>query len=245
VDVDVFGASGEQILRRGVLERRGARAVAMVAGPDRQEWPFDLVGGPRSAVLTVAYFLLLLALGAGSRVDVSEVQRVGLGQTAQLELCVDSFGDILEGSRASHPRVALGVQGETCALALVGVVLVVGLGAATAAPYQQEDGRERRGRDQDELPHAAKDNNLAGMVPRPNFLKRRLGEVRDLCHPRVRYFRMRRVGEHPGRRSAPPVDLGTWEPMPTRESQSTQPSGLRFRAVLAEGGDPRVQLHTA
>ena len=31
----------------------------------------------------------------------------------------------------------------------------------------------------------------------------------------------------------------------THESRNTQPPGLRFRAVLAEGGDPRVQLHTA
>jgi hypothetical protein len=45
---------------------------------------------------------------------------------------------------------------------------------------------------------------------------------------------MRRVGEHPGRRLAPPVDLGTWGQMPTRETQNTQPVGLRFRATLGQ-----------
>jgi hypothetical protein len=45
---------------------------------------------------------------------------------------------------------------------------------------------------------------------------------------------MRRVGKLPHRHSAPPVDLGTWEPTPIRESQNTQPSELRFRARLTE-----------
>ena len=30
-----------------------------------------------------------------------------------------------------------------------------------------------------------------------------------------------------------------------RESQNTQSPGLRFRALLTEGGDPRVHLHRA
>jgi hypothetical protein len=30
-----------------------------------------------------------------------------------------------------------------------------------------------------------------------NFSVRRLGEVRDLCHLRVRYFRVRRIAEKP------------------------------------------------
>ena len=76
-----------------------------------------------------------------------------------------------------------------------------------------------------------------------NFLELRLGEVRDSCHPRVRYFSMRRVGEHPGRRSASPVGLGTWEPMPPRESRNTRSPRLCFRALLAEDGERRVQLH--
>jgi hypothetical protein len=30
-----------------------------------------------------------------------------------------------------------------------------------------------------------------------------------------------------------------------RESENTQSPGLRFRALLTDGGDPRVQLHRA
>jgi hypothetical protein len=45
---------------------------------------------------------------------------------------------------------------------------------------------------------------------------------------------MRLVGKLPHRRSASPMDLGTWEPTPTRESQNTQSARLRFRALLTE-----------
>ena len=48
------------------------------------------------------------------------------------------------------------------------------------------------------------------------------------------YFRMGRVGELPHTRSVPPMDLGTRGPRPTRESQSTQLVGLRFRATLGQ-----------
>jgi hypothetical protein len=45
------------------------------------------------------------------------------------------------------------------AVAVAGVVLLLSLGAATAAPCPQEDGREDRGRNQNRPPHAAKDTN--------------------------------------------------------------------------------------
>ena len=38
--------------------------------------------------------------------------------------------------------------------------------------------------------------------------------------------------------------LGALEPTPMRESKNTQSPGLRFRALLTEGSDPRVQLHS-
>lgn len=37
--------------------------------------------------------------------------------------------------------------------------------------------------------------------------------------------------------------LGAWGPTQTRESQNTQPPGLRFRALLTEDGNRRVQLY--
>ena len=39
------------------------------------------------------------------------------------------------------------------------------------------------------------------------------------------------------------MGLGVLEPSRTYESQNTQPPGLRFRALLSEGGGQAVQLH--
>ena len=39
------------------------------------------------------------------------------------------------------------------------------------------------------------------------------------------------------------IGLGVLEPTRTRESQNTQLSGLRFRALLVEDGDRRLQLY--
>ena len=75
---------------------------------------------------------------ASARVDVGEVERVGLGEIAQVELYDHPVGGVLEGSGASHPRVVLGVQSELYVSALVmgGVVPLptLALGTATAAP---------------------------------------------------------------------------------------------------------------
>jgi hypothetical protein len=75
---------------------------------------------------------------ASARVDVGEVERVGLGKIAQVELYDHPVGGVLEGSGASHPRVVLGVQSELYVSALVmgSAVLLptLALGTATAAP---------------------------------------------------------------------------------------------------------------
>ena len=42
-----------------------------------------------------------------------------------------------------------------------------------------------------------------------------------------------------------PSHLGTEAPASTHEAQNPQPPGLRFYALLADGGEPRVQLHRA
>lgn len=39
--------------------------------------------------------------------------------------------------------------------------------------------------------------------------------------------------------------LGALEPTRMHESKNTQPPRLCFRALITEGGDPRVQLHRA
>jgi hypothetical protein len=76
--------------------------------------------------------------GAGARVDVSKVERVGLRETAQVEPYDDSVGAVLEGGGTAHPGVALGVQIELCGATDV-VFFLLALGTATAATYHQED----------------------------------------------------------------------------------------------------------
>jgi len=113
--------------------------------------------------LTVRTAMLMgLPFGASTRVDVSEVERVGLGQVAQFELYKDPVRGVLEGSRATNAGVALGVhiERDVSALVMSSVVLLLPaltLGTATAAPDQQEeDGRERHGAEQEYRypPHA-------------------------------------------------------------------------------------------
>lgn len=93
--------------------------------------------------------LMGLSLGASARVDVSEVERVGLGQIAQFELYENPARGVLEGSRAANARVTLGVQIEldvtTLVMSSVLLLSAFALGTATAAPDQREEGgRERR-----------------------------------------------------------------------------------------------------
>src|SRR5215211_2691667 len=92
------------------------------------------------AVLSLAVppaVLVALPFGASARVDVGEVQRVGLGEAAQVELYEDPVRSVLEGGRAAHTGVVLGVHVELYVIAVGGVAMLVGWG--TAAPDQQED----------------------------------------------------------------------------------------------------------
>ena len=95
------------------------------------------------AVLCLAVrtaMLMGLPFGASARVDVSEVERVGLGQIAQFELYEDPVRGVLEGGRAANARVALGmhIEHDVSALVISRVVLLpaLALGTATAAPDQ-------------------------------------------------------------------------------------------------------------
>jgi hypothetical protein len=95
------------------------------------------------AVLCLAVrtaMLMGLPFGASARVDVSEVERVGLGQIAHFELYGDPVRGVLEGGRAANARVALGmhIEHDVSALVISRVVLLpaLALGTAPAAPDQ-------------------------------------------------------------------------------------------------------------
>src|SRR5215211_8937848 len=96
------------------------------------------VGVASLAVRTA--MLMGLPFGASARVDVSEVERVGLGQVAHFELYEDPVRGVLEGGRAANARVALGmhIEHDVSALVISSVVLLpaLALGTATAAPDQ-------------------------------------------------------------------------------------------------------------
>jgi hypothetical protein len=77
--------------------------------------------------------LMGLLFGASARVDVSEVERVGLGQIAQFELYEDPVRSVLEGGLAAHTGVMLGAQFELYVIAVGGVARLVSLGTAIGA----------------------------------------------------------------------------------------------------------------
>ena len=89
------------------------------------------VGVASLAVRTA--MLMGLPFGASARVDVSEVERVGLGQIAQFELYEDPVRSVLEGGRAAHTGVMLGAQFELYVIAVGGVAMLVVLGTAIGA----------------------------------------------------------------------------------------------------------------
>jgi hypothetical protein len=100
--------------------------------------PAVFVAVPFLAVRTA--MLMAFPFGASARVDVSEVERVGLGQIAHFELYGDPVRGVLEGGRAANARVALGmhIEHDVSALVISSVVLLpaLALGTATAAPDQ-------------------------------------------------------------------------------------------------------------
>jgi hypothetical protein len=104
--------------------------------------PAVLMAGLLLPVLVGVSFLTMRAavlvrlpmICAGTRVNVSEVERVGLGKVAQVELDDDSVCGVLEGGGAAHPGVALGVQVELHAAALrMSSVVLLALGTTTGA----------------------------------------------------------------------------------------------------------------
>ncbi len=122
--------------------------------------------------------LMRLPFRASARVDVSEVERVGLGEVAQVERYEDPVGGVHEGSGAAQPGVVLGVQSELYVSVLVmsSVVLTpaLALGAATGAPDQQEeDSRECHDAQQEYRypPHALEDTIGAGTTHLLNKLR--------------------------------------------------------------------------
>src|SRR5215203_268556 len=85
-------------------------AMLVSASPVFVTAPAVLVAVLSLAVRTA--MLMGLPFGATTRVDVSEVERVGLGHIAQFELYEDPLRGLLEGGRAANARVALGVHLE-------------------------------------------------------------------------------------------------------------------------------------
>src|SRR5215213_10123142 len=88
------------------------------------------------AVLSLAVrtaMLMALPFGASAGVDVSEVQRVGLGHIAQFELYEDPVRSVLEGGLAAHTGVMLGAQFKLYVIAVGGVAMLVSLGTAIGA----------------------------------------------------------------------------------------------------------------
>jgi hypothetical protein len=109
VYVDVLGCSREQLLDGGLTKRGGARPLTLRVGLHLREGVLDplavlvtrmplaspLFLGVRAMLMPFAVFSVgwpfFRFLGTGTRVDVREVELVGLGQPAQLELLENSF----------------------------------------------------------------------------------------------------------------------------------------------------------
>ena len=119
-----------------------------------------------------------LPFGASARVDVSKVERVGLGEVAQVELYNHPVRSVLEEGGAAYPGVVLGVQIELdiSAVVMSSVVLMpaLALGTATGVSDYQEGSRKRHYDAEQEHrypPHALEVTIGAGMTPHLNGLR--------------------------------------------------------------------------
>ena len=134
----------------GLTQRGGARPATLRVRLHLREWVLNLscamlVSASPVLVTAPAVFVTVLSLavptamlmglpfGASTRVDVSEVERVGLGQIAQFELYEDPVRSVLEGGRAAHTGVMLGAQFELYVIAVGGVAMLVVLGTTIGA----------------------------------------------------------------------------------------------------------------
>jgi hypothetical protein len=132
------------------MQRGSARPATLRVRLHLREWVLNLscamlVSASPVLVTAPAVFVTVLSLavptamlmglpfGASTRVDVSEVERVGLGQIAQFELNKDPVRSVLEGGRAAHTGVMLGAQFELYVIAVGGVAMLVVLGTAIGA----------------------------------------------------------------------------------------------------------------
>src|SRR5215203_4187886 len=95
-------------LRERILNFSSAMLVS--ASPVFVTAPAVFVAVPFLAVRTA--MLMGLRFGTSARVDMSEVERGGLGQIAHFELYGDPVRSVLEGGHAANARVALGVHIE-------------------------------------------------------------------------------------------------------------------------------------
>src|SRR5215204_5208982 len=136
------------------MQRGGARPVTLrvrlhlrerilnFSSPVFVTAPAVFVAVPFLAVRTA--MLMGLRFGTSARVDVSEVERVGLGQIAHFELYGDPVRSVLEGGHAANARVALGVHLEqdvsTLVISSVLLLPTLALDTAPAAPDHKEDG---------------------------------------------------------------------------------------------------------
>src|SRR5215203_648728 len=118
-------------------------AMLVSASPVFVTAPAVFVAVPFLAVRTA--MLMGLRFGTSARVDVSEVERVGLGQIAHFELYGDPVRSVLEGGHAANARVALGVhlEQDVSTLVMSSVLLLPTLALDTApAPDHKERGRK-------------------------------------------------------------------------------------------------------
>jgi hypothetical protein len=89
----------------------------------------------------LTFFLLFLGTGAG--VDVGEVERLWLGEVAQLEHDDNRVFGVFKGGGPAHPGAVLGAQLEfPGGVPLLGMGLPA-LGTATGATDHQDDSRKR------------------------------------------------------------------------------------------------------
>jgi hypothetical protein len=121
----------ERILNFSCAMLVSASPVLVSASPVLVTAPAVFVAVLSLAVRTA--MLMGLPFSASARMDVSQVERVGLGQIAQFELYEDPVRSVLEGGRAAHTGVMIGAQFELYVIAVGGVAMLVGLGTAIGA----------------------------------------------------------------------------------------------------------------
>jgi len=133
VDIDELGLTREQAFERDVVHNGRASPIAFGIRLYRRERVLNLLCSTVLVVGVTVFASTRFLFGAGARMDVSEVERVGLGQIAHFEPYEDPVRSVLEGGRAANAGVMLGAQFELYVIAVGGVAMLVGLGTAIGA----------------------------------------------------------------------------------------------------------------